>query len=211
MNPYLTFLLSFILWAGLHSLTSARRVKGQIARLLGQTAYEGLYRLLYNLFALLTFLPVFYLYMRLPDVVLWRVPRPWNLLASLLQLTGLIGLLYAIWQTDFFAFAGLKQAYRYLRRQPVNASDSQTLGESLVVTGLYRYIRHPLYSFSMLFLWANPTMTRNSLVLAVTFSLYFLLGSMLEERRLGQQFGEAYRTYQAQVPRFIPRLWRVGK
>ena len=203
----LPFLLSFLLWSTLHSITAATATKEMMRSLLGTRAYEGLYRLLYNLFAVLTFLPVLYFYIVLPDEPLWSVGEPWHWLLWALQGAGAAGLVLALWQTDFWSFAGVKQAYRFVLGEPINAEARQTLGETLVVSGLYRYMRHPLYSFSMLFLWANPVMTRNSLILAVTFSLYFVVGSVLEERRLARQFGELYVAYQRRVPRFVPRPW----
>ncbi|MCA9979632.1 MAG: DUF1295 domain-containing protein [Anaerolineales bacterium] len=202
------FVLNFVLWAALHSLTAVTATKERATAVLGQRAYEGLYRLLYNLFAVVTFLPVLYSYLILPDAPLWAVPTPWRWGMWGLQGLGALGLLYALWQTDFLAFAGLKQAYLFVSGEPVNKEATQTLGEVLVVGGLYRYMRHPLYTFSMLFLWANPVMTRNSLVLAVVFSLYFVVGSVWEERRLKRQFGALYGDYQRRVPRFVPRPWR---
>lgn len=206
------FLLSFLLWAVLHSVTATTATKEMVRSLLGDRAYEGLYRLLYNGFAVLTFLPVFYFYLLLPNEPLWTVGEPWRWLLWALQGAGAAGLLLALWQTDFWAFAGVKQAYQFMMGEPINAEAKQTLGEALVIGGLYRYMRHPLYSFSMLFLWANPVMTRNSFVLAVLFSLYFVVGSVLEERRLAEQFGRLYVDYKRRVPRFVPRPWgRSGK
>ncbi|MEM8861482.1 MAG: isoprenylcysteine carboxylmethyltransferase family protein, partial [Chloroflexota bacterium] len=81
------------------------------------------------------------------------------------------------------------------------------LGETLVVHGLYRFMRHPLYSFSLLFLWANPWMTRNYLILALLITTYFIVGSYIEEQRLEQDFGDAYTAYRKTAARFIPFIW----
>ena len=38
--------------------------------------------------------------------------------------------------------------------------------------------------------------------------LYLFVGSKLEERKLEQQFGEAYRSYQRNVPMLFPFRWK---
>ncbi len=81
------------------------------------------------------------------------------------------------------------------------------LKDSLVVTGLYSRIRHPLYSGMLLelvglFLW-SPVL--NMLIACFMASLWVVLQSRLEEADLLQRL-PAYRDYMARVPRFIPKL-----
>ena len=71
---------------------------------------------------------------------------------------------------------------------------------------LYRFMRHPIYSFSLLILWLAPVMSNNLLAAAVGITLYILVGARLEERKLLRQFGEDYHAYQQKVPMFIPGL-----
>jgi protein-S-isoprenylcysteine O-methyltransferase Ste14 len=76
----------------------------------------------------------------------------------------------------------------------------------LVVQGPYRYIRHPLYSFGVLFFIGLMLMAANGLVMAlgaIALSL-LLLRTPKEEARLVQRFGDAYREYMARTARFIP-------
>ena len=42
----------------------------------------------------------------------------------------------------------------------------------------------------------------------LVLTAYFIIGSILEERRLLARFGDAYREYQQRVPMLIPRLRR---
>jgi protein-S-isoprenylcysteine O-methyltransferase Ste14 len=62
--------------------------------------------------------------------------------------------------------------------------------------------------FGILFIWLTPAMTMNLLTLYVLTTLYFVVGSVHEEHRLLDEFGAAYRDYQRQVPRLIPRPGR---
>ncbi len=197
-----SFILSFALWAVLHSLTAAQWMKDLFASWLGDRLYQGIYRLGYVIVSVVTFVPVLLLYWRLPDRVLWAVPAPWLWLFIAVQLLGLAGLLLSLWQTRALAFVGLQQLIDYLESRPQPARSG--LGEELFVGGLYRFMRHPLYTFSMLILWFVPIMTRNFLILTALSTLYFVLGSMLEERRLQGDFGEPYADYRRRVSRFIP-------
>lgn len=123
----------------------------------------------------------------------------------LIQLAGLLGLVVSVLQTKALAFAGVQQLVDYLtNKQDLTKAG---LGEELVVSGLYRYMRHPLYTFSMILLWFMPVVSRNYLLLVGLMTAYFIAGSILEERRLQADFGDAYAAYQRTVPRFFPRLF----
>ncbi len=81
---------------------------------------------------------------------------------------------------------------------------------TLIVTGLYRWVRHPLYTAGLLLIWLTPVMTTSILALNLSLTLYIIVGSRLEERRLLAEFGQAYADYQAAVPGLIPRPPRAS-
>jgi protein-S-isoprenylcysteine O-methyltransferase Ste14 len=198
------FVISFIIWALLHSLTASRRVKAVVRGWVGDRAYEGWYRLFYNVFSFVTILPVFYfVWTQVPGTVLWEIPAPLNYGAILIQVIGLVGLAVSLWQTDIWEFVGLRQAWRYLQGE-----EEMTLPPKLVTTGPYAWVRHPLYFFSMLLLWFNPVMTLNSCLFNLLATGYFWAGSRVEERRLAHYFGEEYETYRQKVPGLVPLPWR---
>lgn len=74
--------------------------------------------------------------------------------------------------------------------------------------GLYARVRHPGYSFTLLAWFATPMLSLDRLVFGIAMGAYLLIGIRLEERRLIARFGDAYRTYQKQVPMLIPRIGR---
>jgi len=76
----------------------------------------------------------------------------------------------------------------------------------LVTTGLYGYVRHPLYSAGLVFIWFSPEMTVNRLVLWIVFSFYLLIGAWFEERKLLRDFGSTYAEYKARTPMLIPKI-----
>ena len=97
----LLFLLSFATWAVLHSVMASITFKQLIQGWWGQRAYNGLYRLIYNFIALVTFLPVLYLGAALlPNAVLWTVPWPAAAFFVLIQIAALLGLMISFLQTE---------------------------------------------------------------------------------------------------------------
>ena len=195
-----SFSISFIIWALLHSITAANRTKKWVQARMGERPYAGLYRLLYNLFALVTFLPVLYFTaVALPNTLLWNISAPWAYAANLVQLIGLVGLMIALFQTDVWDFIGLRQALRYFRGQAEINSPPQ-----LVTGGAYALVRHPLYFFSLLVIWFTPVMTLQTLIFNLFATLYLWAGSRVEERRLASFFGPAYDEYRRGVPGLVP-------
>jgi protein-S-isoprenylcysteine O-methyltransferase Ste14 len=194
------FLLGFVIWAVVHSVTAASSTKRTFRVRFGERAYQGLYRLLYNLISLVTFLPILYiLWSQVPQITLWTIPAPWRYITLGIQLLALVGLVISLLQTDIWSFIGLRQATRFLR----GATDP-TVPDKFVTTGTYRWVRHPLYFFSLLFLWLNPVMMLGSFLFNVLATLYFWIGSIYEERRLLAAFGDAYEEYQQNVPGLAP-------
>jgi methanethiol S-methyltransferase len=201
------FLLSFALWALVHSLTASAVLKEWAAGRLGNETTAAFYRLGYTVFALLTFLPVLYFWWQLPTTAVWQVDgvASWVMMGA--GGAAVLAAGYSLVKTQALSFAGFTQAMDYLAGRPVRHVDAPARSHELVVTGMYAWMRHPLYTFSMVFLWANPTMSVRSLMLATACTLYFVVGSIYEEQRLLAHFGEAYAAYQKRVPRFIPRPW----
>ena len=77
--------------------------------------------------------------------------------------------------------------------------------DTLVVQGIQRHIRHPLYGGGILVLWGLAT-NEGGVATAIWGTLYLIVGAMIEEERLRRRFGQAYVDYCERVPRFIPRL-----
>jgi protein-S-isoprenylcysteine O-methyltransferase Ste14 len=189
---------AWIAYGALHSLLAAAGTKRWVAAR-GPRLMPA-YRLLYNLFALVSLLPLLWL--------LWRGSGPWlwrwhGGLAWVMNGLGLfaIGLLLAgpgIY--DLSEFLGLRQ----LREGRDGAEDQ----EPFRISTLHRYVRHPWYALSLVVLWTRD-MDAASLVSALWITAYFILGSRLEERKLLMRFGEAYREYMTLVPGFMPRPWKA--
>lgn len=77
---------------------------------------------------------------------------------------------------------------------------------SLVTTGPYRWIRHPMYTAALILVAADTLLTANAVVLIGGSAMFALLAlrSRIEEQRLVEKFGDAYRAYQRRTGRFLP-------
>jgi protein-S-isoprenylcysteine O-methyltransferase Ste14 len=138
-------------------------------------------------------LPTAWLLLVLPDRNLYTIPPPWAVLLLIGQLLALLALVIGMLQTGLLAFLGLSQLW-----------STQSGGTELVSRGLYRFVRHPLYTAGLAFIWLSPRMTVNRLTLTVAATLYILLGATFEERKLRREYGEAYVRYAAVTPMLIP-------
>jgi protein-S-isoprenylcysteine O-methyltransferase Ste14 len=90
---------------------------------------------------------------------------------------------------------------------------SQTVGtrkqHQLVITGPYRWMRHPLYSIGTMMALSIALIASNWFIAtAVTGALVMLLVRLpKEEENLIKRFGSDYEDYMQRTGRLLPRLW----
>lgn len=70
-------------------------------------------------------------------------------------------------------------------------------------SGILGIIRHPFYAGVLLLIWSRDLDITNVIV-NVILSLYILIGTFLEERKLILEFGDAYSTYRNEVSMLFP-------
>lgn len=186
--------LAVLIWGVVHSLTASLGAKDWARRRLGDVGMR-FYRIAYNLFSVISFAPILWLMAVLPDRPLYRIPTPWLYLSLAGQFAAVIILLAGVLHTDTLSFVGLRQLFTEKERS-----------SQLVTRGLYRWVRHPLYTAGLLFVWLSPVMSLNSLVVAIAATVYIAVGAMFEERKLEREFGAAYVQYKAATPMLIPGL-----
>ena len=196
----LTALLGF---GVVHSLLASHAAKSRAQSVLGDRNHRGWYRLLYNVFAAISLAPALALLVTLPDQELYRTPSPFSTVTLSIQGLAAIGVVYSLYQLELSHFTGFKQFAGWLKGSDAH-SESDTSASHFVVDGLHRYVRHPLYTTSLIVLWLFSPMTVNRLALLIGVTAYFYVGSIFEERKLAAEFGDAYREYQRRVPRFVP-------
>lgn len=85
--------------------------------------------------------------------------------------------------------------------------------ESLVLSGLYRCVRNPMYVGVLAVILGQAMLLRSGTLLAYAGLIWLLFHAftvLYEEPTLRRQFGSAYDTYRAGVRRWWPRItpWR---
>jgi protein-S-isoprenylcysteine O-methyltransferase Ste14 len=186
-------ILTVFAYGLLHSLLASLWAKAQARRTFGKQA-DRWFRLLYNFIAIATLMPVLVLPVILIDKGIYAIPMPWRLINLALQALAVVMLVAGVKQTGISSFAGLRQLFAPEDQEP----------PKLVTGGLYRYMRHPLYTAGLLFIWLNPVMTWNLLALNIGLTAYIIIGAYFEERKLLREFGETYRVYKSKTPMLIP-------
>lgn len=190
-------IFTVILWGIVHSLTASLGFKDFLRRNLGD-AFMRTYRLLYNVFSAISFAPILYLVAVLPKKDLYQIPAPWSYVMLVGQGFSAALLLVAVLQTDTLSFVGLRQLF-----------EDEKSGK-LITSGLYHFIRHPLYTFGLLFIWLSSSVTVNSFVMYLALTIYIFVGAYFEEKKLLREFGQEYEEYKLMTPMMVPFLKFTG-
>jgi protein-S-isoprenylcysteine O-methyltransferase Ste14 len=82
------------------------------------------------------------------------------------------------------------------------------LPQSIVMTGAFRYVRHPLYLGCLLvyFGLAAATASLISLALLIAMAFFYDFLATYEEHLLEDLFGESYRIYQQKTGKWLPEI-----
>lgn len=120
-----------------------------------------------------------------------------RIIQVILIITGIGLFLLGAKKYDFRRFIGLSQ----LNEQASSPGLTQSGG--LDTSGILSVMRHPWYTGLLLVLWARP-MDMSTLLLNIGFTMYLLVGARQEEKKLVNEFGDAYRHYQRDVDMLFP-------
>ena len=133
----------------------------------------------------------------LPYLILSRRAVPhWDLIGLPGVVAMLLGATILIWCIADFARIGRGTL------APVDPP------RTLVVRGLYRYVRNPMYVGVVLVLLGESALFRSASLLLYTgiaFLIVNLFVMLYEEPTLRARFGESYEHYRRSVGRWIPR------
>lgn len=192
-------ILSMIAYGLLHSVLASHEVKSAVQSRLGDRAYHGLYRVGFNLVAVATILPILWLVAAYPGERVYDLGDGWALPLLVIRVVGLVGFVVSLVQIDLWRFAGLRQLYHYVAGKELPLRD-----EPLTTSGVYGWVRHPLYLFSLMLIWSVGSVNEAMFGLNVGITLYFLVGSYYEEKRMVQSYGADYLDYRERVACLVP-------
>ena len=137
-------------------------------------------------------------------LIIWNLPYWFSDPLSAKQLISwilLIASLFTLWQ----GVLRLRKAKPSSSRSESELFDFERTSQ-LITTGIYHYIRHPLYASLMYLAWGAflKDVSWLSAVLALVASVALYATARADEKECIQYFGEQYEVYMKETKRFIP-------
>ena len=193
------YIVTAALWIGycaLHSyLISIRFTNLMIRRLRN---YYAFYRLFYILISLALLIPLIKYAGQADTRIIVTYGYPFSILRYALIAGSLIMFFYAFFfNYDSLSFFGIRQILN------LNKSMKAEPSTDLRKNGLLGIMRHPMYFALIIFLWCGTFRVMDIIVNAI-LTVYIVIGTRLEEKKLIQEFGDTYIKYQQEVPMLIP-------
>jgi methanethiol S-methyltransferase len=189
MTGYGLLALGWTIYFAIHSVLAADRVKIFFKNLL----HGGFqfYRIIYSLLSTVGLLGLLFLNAMIGGNLVINPQGIVRYLSLMLATFGVIIVSRAFKEHDALSFVGFRQEEMKFNR-----------------SGILNYVRHPIYSGTILivigFFLFTPTLA--TLVSTVCIFVYLPIGIYLEEKKLVQLFGDQYIRYKKEVPSLIPRL-----
>jgi protein-S-isoprenylcysteine O-methyltransferase Ste14 len=193
-----------------HSVLASRSAKRAAARTFGERDRNGLYRVFYIGQSLVTFGMLAAYIRRQPSRELYRVEGPLAALMHAAQAATIVYATSAASQVGIRRILGLESFPAWLGDGPV-PPEPEAQGPALDTKGSQRsagpfaWSRHPLNFAPVPIFWLWPRMTTSLLAFNTAATIYLVIGSLHEEARLREAFGEGYAAYQqSAVPFYLP-------
>jgi protein-S-isoprenylcysteine O-methyltransferase Ste14 len=194
---HLFLALAWTAYCALHSAMISESATGLLKRSLGD-AFR-FYRLFFNSVAVLTLIPVLWYSHSLKQEAIIRWEGVWLVPRYFLLACGILLVVAGARHYSLGQFVGISQ----LRKA---SSGGLAAGGGIDSSGILGLVRHPWYTAVVLLLWARD-LDVAVLVANGVLTVYIVVGTLLEERKLVHEFGDAYRSYQARVSMFVPLKW----
>ena len=193
------YLLIALLWTGygsLHSFLISIRFTDIMTRLLKD--YYAFYRIFYILISLILLIPLINYTAQLDNNIIIIYGATLNIIRYALISGSLLMFFWAFFfNYDSLSFFGIRQAINFGKIKKINPF------EEVKRNGLLGIIRHPMYLSLIIYLWCQ-TFRMSDIVVNIVLTIYIIIATRLEEKKLVLEFGDTYVKYQQEVPMFIP-------
>jgi methanethiol S-methyltransferase len=193
---YLLVLFLWTLYVSLHSFLISTRFTNLMNRLLKE--YYAFYRLFYITVSLILLIPLIKYANQIDDKIIIVYEYPFSVIRYILTGFSLLIFFYAFFfNYDSLSFFGIRQIMNFKKEVKSNPSDA------IKKNGLLGLIRHPMYFALIIYLWCQ-TFRMMDVYVNTLLTIYVIIGTILEEKKLVLEFGDAYVKYQQEVPMLIP-------
>jgi len=194
---FLQHVILVILWVQFsifHSFFASEKYKGYMQKLMKER--YRYHRILYSVFAFLNLSVVIIYQFKITNILLWQPPFTEIFISD-----------------TFIVIAALTMAYFgkkfffYLTGADVFLQTKTT--QTLIITSLYKFVRHPLYTATLVLVWSIffrlPYVSM--LISSACITIYTITGIYFEEKKLVKDFGDSYIQYRNKTPMLIPKLF----
>ena len=158
--------------------------------------YYSFYRLFYIILSFVLLIPLIKYSGQIDNQAIIFYSSPFSELRYVLMYGSLLLFFWAFFfDYDALSFFGI--------RQIMNFGKTSDASGVIKKKGLLGIVRHPMYLALIIFLWSSVFTLMDVLVDAL-LTVYVLVGTYLEEKKLVLEFGDAYEQYKHEVPMLIP-------
>ncbi|MDJ0669035.1 MAG: NnrU family protein [Desulfobacterales bacterium] len=205
MNALTEYILLAVIWGvycAVHSLT----ISPPFLRWVRNRFPKGhrFHRLAFNLFSILTLIPVVWYSWTLSSAPIFQWEGSLRGLQAAFIVIGVALLAAGALHYDFREFMGFSQ---------ISTTDAcRSIGKDceLKTSGILGLVRHPWYTAVFFLLWARD-LDPAAVIVNSVLTVYVIIGTHLEERKLIAVFGQTYQEYQKEVSMFFPIKWLLSK
>jgi methanethiol S-methyltransferase len=193
----------WILYCALHSYLISIGFTNLMIRLLRN--YYAFYRLIYILISLILLIPLIKYTGQADTTIIITYEYPLSIVRYALIAGSLVMFFYAFFfNYDSLSFFGIRQILNFKKaKNPDSSTDIRK-------NGLLGVIRHPMYLALIIYLWCQ-TFRMMDIVVNSVLTLYVVVGTVLEEKKLVSEYGDQYIKYQQEVPMLLPFTKARGK
>jgi len=204
--------LATIAWAALHSALASHAAKRRAARLVGERAARGWYRVAYNAQAVATTAALGTYVWRHRGPVVYEATGPARLLVRAAQAAAIATFLRSLYDGGLGDLSGVRPAAAWATGRPLRPiPDGQGPVESddgrPAPRGLALRTRNPANAFIVPVLWVAPRVRAGWAGMSAVLTAYAVAGSWHAERMLWARWGAPYAEYRRSgVPFFVPAV-----
>jgi protein-S-isoprenylcysteine O-methyltransferase Ste14 len=193
VEDHLILGIAWILFGLFHSVFASIGFKAWLSKKIKSSFIY--FRLYYTLFALVSFIAILWYQLNIKSPYVFQRTTLTLAAGMFVGFAGLVIMMICI-RKYFGQLSGLKTLF----------IDEVQTGNQLIITGIHKHVRHPLYLGTFTFIWGLFIFFPEASLLISNFviTVYTLIGIRFEEEKLVREFGQSYIEYKKSVPKIIP-------